>query len=105
MPMPNNIAPYINPLVALCPGGPNLPAKFVIHVNGPSSSDTDAYGRLERCVKNCFTLAEVHNLKSIALPSIGSGRCDAPLLDPLLDNVTQAVAINIEHTTRKLSYL
>ncbi|KAA0199462.1 hypothetical protein HAZT_HAZT001551 [Hyalella azteca] len=60
--------------VAICPGGSSLPAKFVIHVNGPTSSDTDAYGRLERCVKNCFVLAESHNLKSIALPSIGSGR-------------------------------
>ncbi|XP_018024509.1 core histone macro-H2A.1 [Hyalella azteca] len=64
--------------VAICPGGSSLPAKFVIHVNGPTSSDTDAYGRLERCVKNCFVLAESHNLKSIALPSIGSGRAGFP---------------------------
>uniref|UniRef100_A0A6A7FZU6 Core histone macro-H2A.1-like n=1 Tax=Hirondellea gigas TaxID=1518452 RepID=A0A6A7FZU6_9CRUS len=64
--------------VALCPGGPNIPAKFVIHVNGPTSMDSDAYGRLERCVKNCFSLAEAHNLKSIALPSIGSGKAGFP---------------------------
>ena len=52
----------------------NIPAKWIIHVNGPSWSDTDPLDKLETAVKNCLVLADQKNMKSIAIPSIGSGR-------------------------------
>lgn len=59
--------------VAVC-NGCNLPARWVIHVNGPTNGDADAFDKLERCVKNCLVVADTRNFKSIALPSIGSGK-------------------------------
>jgi histone H2A len=58
---------------AVC-SGHNFPAKWVIHVNGPSWNEVDATDKLEKTVKNCLTLADQKNLKSLAIPSIGSGR-------------------------------
>ncbi|KAK7074617.1 Core histone macro-H2A.1 [Halocaridina rubra] len=63
--------------VAVC-NGYKLPARWVIHVNGPTTGDTDAFEKLERCVKNCLVLADTRNLKSLALPSIGSGKAGFP---------------------------
>jgi histone H2A len=34
----------------------------------------DATDKLEKTVKNCLTLADQKNLKSLAIPAIGSGR-------------------------------
>lgn len=63
--------------VAVC-NGFKLPARWVIHVNGPTTGETDAIEKLERCVKNCLVLADTRNLKSLALPSIGSGKAGFP---------------------------
>ncbi|XP_042885442.1 core histone macro-H2A.1-like isoform X1 [Penaeus japonicus] len=63
--------------VAIC-NGFKLPARWVIHVNGPTLGDVDAFDKLERCVKNCLVLADKQNLKSMALPSIGSGKAGFP---------------------------
>jgi len=58
---------------AVC-SGHNFPAKWVIHVNGPSWNEVDATDKLEKTMKNCLTLADQKNLKSLAIPAIGSGR-------------------------------
>jgi len=58
---------------AVC-SGHNFPAKWVIHVNGPSWGEVDAADKLEKTMKNCLTLADQKNLKSLAIPAIGSGR-------------------------------
>ncbi|XP_076361202.1 core histone macro-H2A.1-like [Tachypleus tridentatus] len=58
--------------------GRNIGASYVIHCNGPNYNDTDAVGLLEKTVKNCLALADGKNLKSVALPSIGSGRAGFP---------------------------
>ncbi|XP_071528839.1 core histone macro-H2A.1-like isoform X2 [Panulirus ornatus] len=63
--------------VAVC-NGCKLPARWVIHVNGPTNGEVDAFDKLERCVKNCLVLADTRNLKSLALPSIGSGKAGFP---------------------------
>ena len=52
----------------------NLPCKNIIHCNGPTWKATDAPLLLEKVVKRCLTLADEKNLKSLAFPSIGSGR-------------------------------
>lgn len=59
-------------LAAICQGH-GFPAKFVIHVNSPTASQKDALEKVEAAVKNILALADEKNLKSIALPSIGSG--------------------------------
>jgi histone H2A len=60
-------------IAAVC-SGHNFPAKWVIHVNGPSWNEVDATEKLEKTMKNCLTLADQKNLKSLAIPAIGSGR-------------------------------
>ncbi|XP_046982408.1 core histone macro-H2A.1-like [Schistocerca americana] len=62
---------------AIC-AGHNFPAKWVIHVNGPAWNEVDSTEKLEKTVKNCLTLADQKNLKSIAIPAIGSGRAGFP---------------------------
>ena len=54
--------------------GHNFPAKWVIHVNSPSWNEVDASEKLEKTMRNCLTLADQKNLKSLAIPAIGSGR-------------------------------
>ncbi|XP_073505642.1 core histone macro-H2A.1 isoform X3 [Phyllobates terribilis] len=59
--------------------GHGLPAKFVIHCNSPSWGSDKCEELLEKTVKNCLALADEKKIKSIAFPSIGSGR--PPVLD------------------------
>ncbi|XP_067008900.2 core histone macro-H2A.1 [Anabrus simplex] len=68
----------LDPTTAAVCGGYNFPAKWVIHVNGPTSNEVDATDKLDKTVKNCLTLADQKNLKSLALPAIGSGRAGFP---------------------------
>ncbi|XP_041362433.1 core histone macro-H2A.1-like isoform X1 [Gigantopelta aegis] len=56
----------------------HIPAKFVIHCYGPTWKMTNAQELLETTVKNCLVLADGKNLKTVALPSIGSGRAGFP---------------------------
>lgn len=56
----------------------NTAAKFVIHCNGPNIKEGNFEDRLSQSVKNILLLADRDNLKSIALPSIGSGRAGFP---------------------------
>ena len=65
---------YVHVITAAVCSGHNFPAKWVIHVNGPSWNEVDATDKLEKTMKNCLTLADQKNLKSLAIPAIGSGR-------------------------------
>lgn len=56
----------------------NLNAKFIIHCNGPTWKTDNAQQLLDKVIKNILTLADQKNLKSIAIPSIGSGRAGFP---------------------------
>ncbi|KAM4678599.1 core histone macro-H2A.1 isoform 2-T2 [Discoglossus pictus] len=58
--------------------GNGLPAKFVIHCNSPSWGSDKSEELLEKTVKNCLALADEKKIKSIAFPSIGSGRNGFP---------------------------
>ncbi|XP_006881307.1 PREDICTED: core histone macro-H2A.1-like [Elephantulus edwardii] len=58
--------------------GHGLPAKFVIHCNSPVWGAGNCEELLEKTVKNCLALADDKKLKSIAFPSIGSGRNGLP---------------------------
>ncbi|XP_019361805.1 PREDICTED: core histone macro-H2A.1 isoform X4 [Gavialis gangeticus] len=58
--------------------GHGLPAKFVIHCNSPGWGSDKCEELLEKTVKNCLAVADEKKLKSIAFPSIGSGRNGFP---------------------------
>lgn len=66
-------APLSSPAAAVS-AGHGLPAKFVIHCNSPVWGADKCEELLEKTVKNCLALADDKKLKSIAFPSIGSGR-------------------------------
>ncbi|XP_010221280.1 PREDICTED: core histone macro-H2A.1 isoform X3 [Tinamus guttatus] len=63
---------------AVVSAGHGLPAKFVIHCNSPGWGSDKCEELLEKTVKNCLALADEKKLKSIAFPSIGSGRNGFP---------------------------
>lgn len=72
--------------------GYNLPAKWIIHTVGPiwhgGGNNEDAL--LARCYQNSLTLAEQHNLTSIAFPAISTGVYHFP--------IDRAAAIAIKET-------
>ncbi|KAM6907755.1 core histone macro-H2A.1 isoform 2-T2 [Xenentodon cancila] len=63
---------------AVLTGGFGLPAKYVIHCNSPGWGSDKCEEMLEKTVKNCLALADEKKLKSVAFPSIGSGRNGFP---------------------------
>ncbi|XP_041749369.1 core histone macro-H2A.1 isoform X4 [Coregonus clupeaformis] len=63
---------------AVLSSGYGLPAKFVIHCNSPGWGSDKCEELLEKTVKNCLALADEKKLKSVAFPSIGSGRNGFP---------------------------
>lgn len=58
--------------------GFGLPARFVIHCNSPAWGSDQCEEMLEKTVKNCLALADEQKLRSVAFPSIGSGRNGFP---------------------------
>lgn len=53
--------------------GGDLNAKYVIHCNSPSWHGPQSSEQLKQTIENILTLADQKKLKSVALPSIGSG--------------------------------
>ena len=51
--------------------GYRLPARFIIHTVGPvwSGGDNGEDDLLASCYRNCFALAELHGIKTIAFPA------------------------------------
>jgi len=60
--------------------GGDLNAKYVIHVNSPSWSGPNSNSNelLGQAIENILKLADKKNLRSVALPSIGSGANSFP---------------------------
>ncbi|XP_067937989.1 core histone macro-H2A.1-like [Watersipora subatra] len=56
----------------------HIEAKKIIHCNCPSWNDSQDVLDLQKTVENCLKLADKENLKSIALPSVGSGNAGWP---------------------------
>ncbi|XP_031663616.1 core histone macro-H2A.1 isoform X7 [Oncorhynchus kisutch] len=63
---------------AVLSSGYGLPAKFVIHCNSPGWGSEKCEELLDQTVENCLVLADEKKLKSVAFPSIGSGRNGFP---------------------------
>lgn len=64
---------------AVITGGGNLKARHVIHAVGPRLGEGNEPGKLASATRNSLTLAEAHNLNSIALPAISTGIFGFPL--------------------------
>lgn len=76
--------------------GFRLPAQYVIHTVGPvwRGGDSDEAELLAACYRNCVSLAEKHNIASIAFPAISTGVYGYPLGDAsaiAVDAVSEAV--------------
>ncbi|MCP5021997.1 MAG: macro domain-containing protein [bacterium] len=61
--------------------GHNLPAKHIIHTVGPiwhggSNGEPEL---LERCYRSCIEIAEQHQLRTVAFPSISTGIFGYPI--------------------------
>ncbi|XP_072302125.1 core histone macro-H2A.1 isoform X2 [Eucyclogobius newberryi] len=63
---------------ALLTSGFGLPAKYVIHCHSPGWGSDKCEELLDKTVRNCLALADEKKLKSVAFPSIGSGRNGFP---------------------------
>eukprot|EP00300_Choanocystis_sp_HF-7_P041620 c8403_g1_i1.p1 GENE.c8403_g1_i1~~c8403_g1_i1.p1 ORF type:complete len:300 (+),score=87.83 c8403_g1_i1:241-1140(+) len=59
-------------------GGGELNAKYVIHCNSPSWMGQQSVDELKRTIMNVLQHADSNNIKSVALPSIGSGHNNFP---------------------------
>jgi len=58
----------------------NLPNRAIIHVSAPRfHNETDPYNLLNQCLYNVFELAEKCQIKSVALPAIGTGIYGFPI--------------------------
>ncbi|XP_033834142.1 core histone macro-H2A.1 isoform X1 [Periophthalmus magnuspinnatus] len=63
---------------AVLTSGFGLPAKYVIHCHSPGWGSDKCEELLDKTVRNCLALADEKKLKSVAFPSIGSGRNGFP---------------------------
>ena len=52
----------------------NISVSKVIHCNSPSWNKSSGVMDLHKTIENCLKLADTENMKSIALPSVGSGK-------------------------------
>ncbi|CAB3994377.1 core histone macro- -like [Paramuricea clavata] len=106
-----NLAKDKSPLdvadAAICQGH-GFPAKFVIHVNSPTASQKDALEKVEAAVKNILALADEKNLKSIALPSIGSGAKDelrAQIVQTTLKTISDYFVTVMASSLRQIKFV
>ncbi len=76
--------------------GYGLPAKFVIHTVGPVYSRQEAEQAkklLTDCYQNCFKLAKLNNVRTIAFPAISCGVYGYPMGDACKIALNTAVDI------------
>ncbi|MDQ3965942.1 MAG: macro domain-containing protein [Actinomycetota bacterium] len=70
----------IEPGEAVITGGHDLPNRHVIHVLGPVyGSDRPEDELLARCYRNALSLAEEHDIESVAFPAISTGAFGYPI--------------------------
>lgn len=72
-----NHGPVVTGSAAITGGG-RLPAKYVIHTVGPVWGSGNEEEKLGSAVHSALSLADTHNLRSIAMPGISSGIFGGP---------------------------
>ncbi|KAL9961381.1 hypothetical protein ACROYT_G030305 [Oculina patagonica] len=70
----------------------NMPAQYIIHVHSPPWGNDASVENLEKAVKNVLTLADEKNIKTIAIPSIGSGASNNFPKDTAAQTILKAVS-------------
>lgn len=84
----------IQPGEAVITEAPNMSNKYVIHCLGPVyGKDTPSDKLLSNCYSNALTLADEHDIESIAFPSISTGAFGYPM--------KEAAAVAFETIKRK----
>lgn len=90
--------------------GYNLPAKYVIHTVSPAYGAMDGMEAsfLEDCYKNCLSLADKHNLETLAFPNISAGSYGFPIQEsaPIaLESILEYLQENPETKLKELILL
>jgi len=69
-----------------------LPAKFIIHTNGPKFREVDEDGKLRKATKAALSRAKEKGIKKIAFPPIGTGLYQVPLdlcVNAMVDTISE----------------
>ena len=69
------------PLQAAISAAGDLPATYIVHVNGPKFQEDDMYGKLKTALNNALRVAEENGITRIAFPPMGAGFYGVPLPD------------------------
>ena len=87
---------------AVITAGYSLPAKRVIHTVGPvwHGGDQGEPDLLRACYRNSMSLAEAHQLRSIAFPAISTGVYGYPLRPATEIAISEVGAINAQFVQR-----
>lgn len=66
---------------AVATGGYNLPSRFIFHTPAPAwqGGSRSEQALLRQCYRSCFALCEIHGVRTIAFPSIGTGAYRVPV--------------------------
>lgn len=80
---------------AITSGG-DLPARYVIHAVGPRMGEGGEDEKLKKATLSSLTMADKHNLKSIAFPAISTGifgypmdRCAKIMLETVINYIRE----------------
>jgi len=86
--------------------GYNLPAKFIIHTVGPVwyGGHKNEEKLLASCYRECIKIANEHNLKTIAFPSISCGAYKFPILRACEIAVDEVMSINDDSTLQHVIF-
>jgi len=64
---------------AIITGAGKLQAKHIIHVCGPKFQEPETEQKLRQAMRSALTIAEEHQLRTIAFPPLGAGFYGVPL--------------------------
>lgn len=84
----------------------NLPNQYIIHVSAPRyHSDPDPLNKLRAALCNVFKLAEMHQLKRIALPAIATGIYSFPMIEAIKIYIDVAKSFGASKSIEEIRYV
>ncbi|XP_077504645.1 core histone macro-H2A.1-like [Amblyomma americanum] len=92
--------------VAICPGH-HFPAKHVLHCHVPPASGANAAELLEKCVRNCLSLADEKNIRVLAIPPMVSHSTSPSQKQQAAQTVLRAISnyfVNVMSSSLKQIY-
>jgi O-acetyl-ADP-ribose deacetylase len=69
------------PLQAVVSSAGDLPATYIVHVNGPKFQEDDMLGKLQSALHSALSVAENKRITKIAFPPMGAGFYGIPISD------------------------